>query len=176
MFQSYFQPFLLCLPLFISSSSFSFLPSLSHSLRNPCYAPLSPFSHLFPPLFLTLYFSPLPPLSPPVSSPSLPPPVLALSPITGTIFRTKGQHLDSDLGTPGARGGHCVPWFILGLPQLCAVQLGSSVNFPSSETATAALCSKKSKGEGYSADGLFCLHRNQHSPQRNVFTSMIHKA
>lgn len=50
------------------------------------------------------------------------------------------------------------------------------MNFLSSEIGVVALCSKKSRGEAYSTDDLICLYRNQRSSQKNVSTSMIHKA
>lgn len=177
MFQCCLQPFLLCLPLFISPLSFSFPPSLSHSLLT-LSMPHSPFlllslsSPLSYPLFLlpTTLISPLSPLPPFL-------PLCLLSPLSQILqLELKVSTLAQDWGLLGARGGHCVPWCIPGLPQLCAVHLGSPVNFPSSEIGTIPLCRKRSKEEGDSANGLFCLCRNTHFPQRNVFISMIHRA
>lgn len=163
--------------VFLSSSHFCLFLSLTHSsilslfFLCPTLLPsLLSSPLLFPPLFLTLFLLPVTLISP--LSPL--PPFLTLclfSPLSQfLLLELKGSSLAQAWGLLGARGGHCVPWFILGLPQLCAVHLGSSVNFPSSEIGT------KSKGEGDSANGLFRLCRNQRSPQRNVFTSMTHKA
>lgn len=150
----------------------SLIPSFSpYSFSAPLsFPPFSPLLSLSSPLSYPLFLLPVTLISP--LSPL--PPFLTLclfSPLSQfLLLELKGSSLAQAWGLLGARGGHCVPWFILGLPQLCAVHLGSSVNFPSSEIGT------KSKGEGDSANGLFCLCRNQRSPQRNVFTSMTHKA
>lgn len=131
MFQSYLQPFLLCLPLFISPSSFSFPPSLSLLPLCPTLSSLpSPIS------FLPSFLLSIPPACHPYltlgSCLSLPPPVLALSLIIDTIIKTKGQHLGSDLGTLGRkRRPPCAlvhprpaitvcssPWLLSELPQL----------------------------------------------------------
>lgn len=150
-----------------------FLPSLILSLL---FLFSSPMSRLFPPLSYPLFLLPATLIS--LLCPLSPFPLLCLlSPLSQILLlELKGSTLAQAWGLLGARGGHCVPRFILGVPQLSAAHLGSTLNFPSSQIGTAALCSKKSKGEGYSANGLFCLCRNQHSPQRNVFTSMTHKA
>lgn len=116
--------------VFLSSSHLCLFPSLPHSLltlsillshvpslSSPFLPSISPPCHSYLPL---------------VSSLSLPPPVLALSLITDSIIRTKGQHLGSGLGTLGSKRRSlcasvhpgcatavcCSPWLHTEFPQL----------------------------------------------------------
>lgn len=111
-----------------------FLPFLTLSFSPySFYAPLSlPSPISFLPSFLPPISPPYHPYLPLVSSPSLPSPVLALSLITDTTIRTKGQHVGSGLGTLGSKRRPlcalvhprpattvcCSPWLPSELPQL----------------------------------------------------------